>query len=53
MTSKFREIIQNGICAYTGFIPLLQAGASMREVYVKPDGTQIGAHLVTREICGL
>jgi hypothetical protein len=53
MTNKFRDMIQNGICAYAGFIPLLRAGVSMREVYVKPDGTQIGAHIVTREVCGL
>lgn len=53
MTNKFRDMIQNRVCAYAGFIPLLLAGASMREAYVKPDGTLIGAHIVTREVCGL
>ncbi len=53
ITDEFRAGIENGICAYGPFIPLLRAGATIREIYVKPDGAPIGAHMVTRDVCGL
>jgi hypothetical protein len=49
----FRASIENEICTYAPFIPLLRAGANIREVYVKPDGALIGEHMVTRDVCGL
>lgn len=53
ITDEFRAAIDNRTCAYRPFIPLLRAGATIREVYVKPDGVPIGAHMVTRDGCGL
>ena len=32
--------------------PLLRANASIREVYARPDGSQIGAVMVSRDTCG-
>ena len=52
-TDELRGNIEMGICAHGPFIPLLRVGATIREVYVKVDGTPIGAHMVTRDTCGL
>ena len=51
MTDNFRSRIESGICAHPPFVPLLQAGASIQELYVKVDGTLIGRHVVTRTRC--
>lgn len=53
ITDEFRTDIENNICAYGPFISLLRAGATIREIYVKPDGAPIGAHIVTPDVCGL
>jgi len=53
ISEEFRARITNGICAYGPFIPLLRAGATFREVYVKVDGTVIGSVMVIRDTCGL
>jgi hypothetical protein len=53
ISEEFRAESANGICAYGPFIPLLRAGATIREVYVEADGSPIGAVMVTREACGL
>jgi hypothetical protein len=39
------------ICAHPPFVKLLRAGASVKEVYVRTDGSQIGAQLVTGVLC--
>ena len=52
-TGAFRSAVESNICAHPAFIPLLRAGASIREVYLQRDGKQIGAILVTREVCGI
>lgn len=51
LTDQFRAKIQNTVCAYAPFTPLLRAGATIEEVYVKTDGSLIGAHAVTQHSC--
>jgi hypothetical protein len=53
ISDGFRARITNGICAYGPFIPLLREGGTIREVYVRGNGSQIGAVLITRNACGL
>ncbi len=53
ISDAFRARSTDGICAYDGFIPLLRAGATIREVYVRADGSPIGEVLVKRNECGL
>lgn len=52
ISNEFRAGSTNGICAHGPFIPLLQAGATIREVYVEQGGREIGAVIVTRTECG-
>jgi hypothetical protein len=52
ISNEFRAGITNNICAYSPFIPLLRAGATIREVYVDRGGREIGAVMVTRNECG-
>ena len=49
---SFRDEIERGICAYSAFEPLLEAGATINEVYVLGDGSALGDYRVTRESCG-
>jgi hypothetical protein len=53
MTVDMRTRVQNAVCASPFFVALLRSGASVREMYIKPDGTQIGVYLITRDSCGL
>ena len=45
--------VADGICTYSPFIPLLRAGATFREVFIKADGAKIGAVQVDAPTCGL
>jgi hypothetical protein len=40
-------------CKNNTVIPLLRNGATVKHLYLKPDGTEIGTVIVTRQICGL
>lgn len=51
-SESFRYEIERGICAYSAFEPLLEAGATINEVYVLMDGSVLGDYRVTRESCG-
>lgn len=53
ITDDFRQESRSGICAYAPIIPLLRAGATIREVYVERGGHEIGSIMVTRQECGL
>jgi len=53
ISDELKASITNEICAHGPFIPLLRAGGTIREVYIKPDDSPIGAVLVTRNVCGL
>ncbi len=53
ISDQFRVRILKAICSHSPFIPLLRAGARIREVYIKTDGSPIGAVLVTRDVCEL
>ncbi len=53
ISDELRARSTNGICAHGPFIPLLRAGGTIREVYIKPDDSPIGVILVTRNLCGL
>ena len=53
ISDELKASITNGICAHGPFIPLLRAGGTIREVYIKPDDSPIGVVLVTRNLCGL
>lgn len=51
VTDSLSSKIDQSICSYPLFAPLLRAGASMREIYAKADGTVIGFHVVTNDKC--
>jgi len=51
LTDQFRVKIQDIVCAYAPFTPLLRAGATIEEVYVKTDGSLIGTHVVSQRSC--
>jgi hypothetical protein len=54
ITEEFRARINNAVCSYDPFIPLLSAGAAINEVYVSTiTGKTIGAATVTAHNCGL
>ena len=53
LSDQFRAEIERGICTYEPFILLLRDGAAIEEVYVKANGSAIGRHIVTRDMCGL
>ena len=53
MTEEFRQGSRNGICAHPPFMPLLRAGATIREVYLERSGREIGTITVAKEDCGL
>jgi hypothetical protein len=53
ISEEFRASIINGLCAHIPFIPLLRAGATIHEVYIKTDGSSVGEVLVARDTCGL
>jgi hypothetical protein len=47
----FRALIEAGVCAYAPFEPVLRAGATIREVYVSPNGSVFGEVSVSRAEC--
>jgi hypothetical protein len=51
LTDQFRAKIRDIVCAYAPFTPLLRAGATIEEVYVKADGSLIGTHVVSQHSC--
>ncbi|WP_123905442.1 hypothetical protein [Sphingobium cloacae] len=51
-TEDQRIRLVNNICAFDGSQPLMQAGASIRIVYIGKDGRQIGSAMATRQQCG-
>jgi hypothetical protein len=53
MTNEFRTGIVQSVCAYQPFKPLLLGGATIEEVYIRTDGSEIGRQAMTRETCGL
>jgi len=50
-TTQFRHAITNGICDLDVFGPLLKSGGVFNEVYVRPDGSTIGAVAISRRDC--
>ena len=52
LTEEFSAGSRDGICAWSPFRPILQAGGSIRELYVERSGREIGAVIVTRADCG-
>jgi hypothetical protein len=52
ISEEFRSSSRAWICAHAPFVPLLRAGSTFREVYMKADGSPIGSVMVTREECG-
>ena len=52
LTEEFSAGSRDGICAWSPFRPILQAGGSIRELYVERSGREIGAVMVTRTDCG-
>ena len=49
---EFRTGLMQGICASEGFIALMREGATIEEVYVHVDGSEIGSQVVTQQVCG-
>jgi hypothetical protein len=52
ITDQFRQRIRKNICAWPVFYPILQAGGSIKEVYVEKTGREIGFVTITGEECG-
>ena len=53
LTGEVRSAIQKDVCKDPRFFVPLLAGASISEVYVKLDGTRIGAETVSRQTCSI
>ena len=53
MTEEFHALVRNSVCAWPAFEPILLAGGSIQEVYIKPTGREIGVVMITRTECGL
>jgi hypothetical protein len=53
LSDEMKSEIAAWICAHPPFVKLLRAGGSLKEVYVRTDGSQIGAQLVTGALCRL
>jgi hypothetical protein len=51
-TEQQRLKVINDICAFEGTQPLMQAGASIRIVYLGKNGGQLGSAMATRQQCG-
>ena len=52
LSAEFRTGLMQGICAHEGLIALMREGATIEEVYVHVDGSEIGSQVVTRQVCG-
>ena len=52
ITEKFRDRIHDNICKWPAFQTILRAGGSIREVFVGRSLREIGAVMVTRDVCG-
>lgn len=52
VTEAFRNQITSGVCSDASMTSLLKAGASIRTVYLNPEGHQVGAIMITRQECG-
>lgn len=50
---RFKSNVTNNICAHGPFISLLRSDATIREIFLRGDGTHMGAILVTRDVCGI
>ncbi|CAN5682540.1 hypothetical protein BH23PSE1_BH23PSE1_03060 [soil metagenome] len=53
MTKEFRTGIRQSVCGYEAFKQLLVGGATIEDVYIKPDGSEIGRQAITQQMCGL
>jgi len=52
LTKEFRSQIRKNICAWPLFFPILEAGGSIKEVYVEKTGRTVGSATVTGQECG-
>jgi hypothetical protein len=51
LADEYRKSIERVICSSDLFEPLLKAGASVNEIYLKPDGSEFGSHSVKWDSC--
>jgi hypothetical protein len=51
LADEYLKSIEQLICSSDLFEPLLKAGASVNEIYLKPDGSEFGSHNVNWDSC--
>ena len=51
LTDEFRLTIQESVCAWPPFRPILRAGGFIQEIYVETNGRHVGAAMVTANEC--
>ena len=51
MSDTFRDLIIESVCSHPPFIPLLEAGAEIEEIYTDGSSRIFGSQIVTANSC--